>query len=109
MDGLRGEDNIAELCRREGINPNVYYRWSKEFLEAGKKRLAGDAAREATSDEVKKLRSEAPGPRMIKQCTFRQQGFRTLRLQNHRVVICKIDDLTFRILTIEEYLVMDIP
>tara|TARA_R110002073_G_C9384385_1_gene573247 strand:+ start:85 stop:447 length:363 start_codon:yes stop_codon:yes gene_type:complete len=59
LDGLRGEDSIAELCRREGINPNVYYRWSKEFLEAGKKRLAGDTAREATSDEVKQLRSEA--------------------------------------------------
>ncbi len=57
--GLRGEDSIAELCRREGINQNLYYRWSKEFLEAGKKRLAGDTAREATSDEVKDLRREA--------------------------------------------------
>jgi transposase len=47
------------LCRREGINSNVYYRWSKEFLEAGKKRLSGDTAREATSDEVKQLRTEA--------------------------------------------------
>ncbi len=59
VDGLRGEDSIAELCRREGINQNLYYRWSKEFLEAGKKRLAGDTAREATSDEVKDLRREA--------------------------------------------------
>jgi len=59
LDGLRGEDSIAELCRREGINQNLYYRWSKEFLEAGKKRLAGDTAREATSDEVKGLRREA--------------------------------------------------
>ena len=59
LEGLRGEDSIAELCRREGINSNVYYRWSKEFLEAGKKRLSGDTAREATSDEVKQLRSEA--------------------------------------------------
>ena len=59
LEGLRGEDSIAELCRREGINSNVYYRWSKEFLEAGKKRLSGDTAREATSDEVKKLRAEA--------------------------------------------------
>ncbi len=59
LEGLRGEDSIAELCRREGIPPNVYYRWSKEFLEAGKKRLAGDIAREATSDEVKGLRREA--------------------------------------------------
>ena len=57
--GLRGEDSIAELCRREGISQNLYYRWSKEFLEAGKKRLAGDTAREATSDEVKSLRREA--------------------------------------------------
>ena len=59
LDGLRGEDSIAELCRREGINQNLYYRWSKEFLQAGKKRLAGDTAREATSDEVKRLRREA--------------------------------------------------
>ena len=59
LEGLRGEDSIAELCRREGINSNVYYRWSKEFLEAGKKRLAGDTVREATTDEVKTLRSEA--------------------------------------------------
>jgi transposase len=57
--GLRGEDSIAELCRREGISQNLYYRWSKEFLEAGKKRLAGDTAREATSDEVRILRREA--------------------------------------------------
>ena len=47
LEGLRGEDSIAELCRKEGINQNLYYRWSKEFLEAGKKRLAGDTAREA--------------------------------------------------------------
>ena len=59
LDGLRGEDSIAELCRREGLNSNVYYRWSKEFLEAGKKRLSGDTAREATSDEAKQLRGEA--------------------------------------------------
>jgi transposase len=58
LEGLRGEESIAELCRREGINSNVYYRWSKDFLEAGKKRLSGDTAREATSDEVKTLRSE---------------------------------------------------
>ena len=59
LDGLRGEDSIAELCRREGINQNLYYRWSKEFLEAGKKRLAGDTAREATSAEVPGLRRQA--------------------------------------------------
>ena len=59
LEGLRGEDSIAELCRREGISQNLYYRWSKEFLEAGKKRLAGDTAREATSGEVKSLRRES--------------------------------------------------
>ena len=59
LEGLRGEDSIAELCRKEGIAQSLYYGWSKEFLEAGKKRLAGDTAREATSDEVKRLRAEA--------------------------------------------------
>src|ERR1700747_2361286 len=59
LSGLRGEDSIAELCRREGIVQNLYYRWSKDFLEAGKKRLAGDTARAAPSDEVKDLRREA--------------------------------------------------
>ena len=59
LEGLRGEVSIAELCRKEGINQNLYYRWSKEFLEAGKKRLAGDTTREATSDEVKDLKAEA--------------------------------------------------
>src|SRR3954451_15680695 len=59
LSGLRGEDSIAELCRREGIVQNLYYRWSKEFLEAGKKRLAGDTARAATPQEVKDLRGEA--------------------------------------------------
>src|SRR4028119_974509 len=59
LEGLRGEDSIAELCRREGIASSMYYGWSKEFLEAGKKRLAGDTARAATSDEVRDLRREA--------------------------------------------------
>ena len=59
LSGLRGEDSIAELCRREGIVQNLYYRWSKDFLEAGKKRLAGDTARAVNSDEVKELRREA--------------------------------------------------
>jgi transposase len=58
LDGLRGEQSVAELCRREGIAANLYYRWSKDFLEAGKKQLAGDTLREASSDEVKDLRSE---------------------------------------------------
>lgn len=59
LEGLRGEDSISELCRREGIAQNLYYTWAKEFMEAGKRRLAGDTARAATSDEVKDLRREA--------------------------------------------------
>src|SRR3954453_2192283 len=59
LEGLRGEDSIAELCRREGITSSMYYGWSKEFLEAGKRRLAGDTVREASSDEVKDLRRQA--------------------------------------------------
>jgi len=59
LAGLRGEDSIAELCRREGIAQSLYYSWSKDFLEAGKKRLAGDTAREASTSEVKALRREA--------------------------------------------------
>jgi transposase len=58
LEGLRGEDSIAALCRKEGINPNTYYKWSKDFLESGKKRLQGDTEREATSSEVKTLREE---------------------------------------------------
>lgn len=59
LAGLRGEDSIAELCRQEGIAQSQYYSWSKEFLEAGKKRLAGDTVREANTGEVKSLRKEA--------------------------------------------------
>ena len=69
LEGLRGDDSIAELCRKEGINQNLYYRWSKEFLEAGKKRLAGDTVCEATSDEVKALRAEA---RQLKEALAEQ-------------------------------------
>ncbi len=58
LEGLRGEISIAELCRQEDIHPNLYYNWSKEFLEAGKKRLVGDTVREANSSEVKDLRRE---------------------------------------------------
>ena len=58
LDGLRREYSMAELCRREGINANLYYRWSKEFLEAGKKRLSGDTVREASSDKVVDLKKE---------------------------------------------------
>ena len=59
LEGLRGEDSIAELCRREGIAQGVYYKWSKDFMEAGKRRLAGDTARSANTDEVRELRREA--------------------------------------------------
>lgn len=59
LEGLRGEDSLAELCRRKGIVTSLYYGWSKEFLEAGKRRLAGDTARQATSPEVTDLRAEA--------------------------------------------------
>lgn len=65
LDGLRGEESIAELCRQEGIAQGLYYKWSKDFLEAGKKRLAGDIARQANSTEVKGLKSEA---RELKEC-----------------------------------------
>ena len=65
LEGLRGDDSIAELCRKEGIAQNLYYTWSKEFMEAGKRRLAGDTARAATSTEVQDLRREA---RDLKEC-----------------------------------------
>ena len=65
LDGLRGEESIAELCRQEGIAQGLYYKWSKDFLEAGKKRLAGDITRQANSTEVKGLKSEA---RELKEC-----------------------------------------
>lgn len=58
LEGLKGEDSIASICRKEGIHPTQYYKWSKEFLEAGKKRLNGDTVREASSSEVKDLREE---------------------------------------------------
>ena len=58
LEGLRGEESIATVCRREGIHPSQYYKWSKEFLEAGKKRLTGDTVREANSNEVNELKSE---------------------------------------------------
>jgi transposase len=63
--GLRGEESISALCRREGISDSLYYSWSKEFLEAGKRRLSGDTARQATSHEVTDLRSEAMA---LKEC-----------------------------------------
>ena len=69
LEGLRGEHSIVELCRIEGINQNLYYRWSKDFLEAGKKRLSGDTEREANTTEVKGLRSEA---RQLKEALAEQ-------------------------------------
>ena len=65
LEGLRAEESIAEICRREGISPNLYYKWSKEFLEAGKRRLVGDVKREATSGEVKELRQENTELRLL--------------------------------------------
>jgi transposase len=65
LEGLRGDDSIAELCRKEGIAQSLYYVWSKEFMEAGKRRLAGDTVRAATSDEVKDLRHQT---RDLKEC-----------------------------------------
>ena len=58
LEGLRGEESIAAICRRDGINTNLYYKWSKDFMEAGKKRLSGDIKREATSSEVTDLKQE---------------------------------------------------
>ena len=58
LEGLRGEDSVAGLCRREGISPNLYYNWSKEFLEAGQQRLMGNTKRQADSTEVGELRQE---------------------------------------------------
>ena len=58
LEGIKGESTISELCRREGINENSYYRWSKDFLDAGKKRLQGDTIREATSTEVKGIKED---------------------------------------------------
>ena len=59
LEGLKGEESVAEICRREGIVPALYYRWSKDFIEAGKKRLNGDTQREANTLEVKELRKES--------------------------------------------------
>ena len=75
MAGLRGEESIWVLCRREGIAESLYYSWPKEFLEAGKRRLSGDTARQATSPEVKELRSESLA---LKECVA------NLTLENRR-------------------------
>ena len=65
LEGLRGEAGIADLCRKEGIHPTMYYKWSKAFLEAGKRQLNGDTIREAGSDEVKELRLENDALKMV--------------------------------------------
>jgi len=77
LEGLRGDDSIAELCRKEGIAQSLYYTWSKEFMEAGKRRLAGDTSRAATTDEVKDLRREA---RDLKEVVAEQ----TVELRLHK-------------------------
>ena len=80
LDGLRGEHSVAELCRREGIAESLYYNWSKEFLEAGKRRLAGDTARAATSNEVKDLRREARALKEVVAERFDLFGAAALKL-----------------------------
>ena len=78
LDGLKGEDSIAELCRREGISPNLYYNWSKEFLEAGKRRLLGDTKREASSGEVGALQRENQQlKQLVADLSLRNQVLRT--------------------------------
>ena len=81
LEGLRGEESIAELCRREEISPNIYYKWSKEFLDAGRRRLMGDTKREATSPEVKSLRQEnSQLKELVADLSLRNQ-----QLKKHRV------------------------
>lgn len=58
LEGLRGEESIASICRKYNIHQNLYFKWSKDFMEAGKKRLSGDTLREASTDEVKQLRDK---------------------------------------------------
>ena len=92
LEGLRGEDSIAELCRREGIAQGVYYKWSKDFMEAGKRRLAGDTSRAANTDEVRDLRREA---RDLKEVVAEQML--EMRLLKKRMArpVCKQDFKVF--------------
>ena len=77
LEGLRGEEKIAEICRREGIHQNMYYKWSKEFLEAGKQRLVGDTKREADSQEVDELRSENEQLKaLVAELTLKNRGLK---------------------------------
>ena len=95
LEGLRGEDSIAELCRREGINPNVYYRWSKDFIEAGKKHLSGDVVREATSDEarpygLKQRLLKRPWVKWFWKTVYSKKAYSGMGRCHHR---CKTDPL----------------
>ena len=90
LEGLRGEESIAELCRREGIVQNLYYRWSKDFLEAGKKRLAGDTARAATSDEVKDLRREASSAHPASSLSLSDRNNAVLSVVRSLIFVCVI-------------------
>jgi transposase len=65
LEGLRGEESITDLCRKEGIHPTMYYKGSKSFLESGKRQLNGDTIREASSNEVKELRDENDELKML--------------------------------------------
>jgi len=65
LQGLRGEESITDLCRKEGIHPTMYYKWSKSFLESGKRQLNGDTIRETSSNEVKELRDENDELKML--------------------------------------------
>ena len=65
LEGMRGEASLSDLCRKEGIHPTMYYKWSKAFLEAGKRQLNGDTIREAGSDEVRELRKESESLKML--------------------------------------------
>jgi transposase len=89
--GLRGEQSISELCRREGIAVSMYYGWSKEFLEAGKRRLAGDTARAATSNEVKDLRREASALEEVVADLTLENRLLTLGLTIPQAVLARAD------------------
>ncbi|MEY1557949.1 transposase [Yoonia sp. R2331] len=95
LDGLLGEDSITELCRREGISNGIYYKWSKDFMEAGKRRLAGDTSRAANADEVKNLRGEV---RDLKEVVAEQ----TLKLRLLRKVYSTVGATRMRYVTSEK-------
>ncbi len=88
LDGLKGEYSIAELCRKEGINQNLYYRWSKQFLEAGKKRLAGDTIREASTEEVTGLKKENNDLKQAVAQLYLRNEWLKKSLTNHWAFLC---------------------